>query len=296
MSHDQPGYGLWMLVILNSAIFLMFAFSFFKPATARDWRTFGDFAAFDGFTYLSMTDKARALIEPLLVGCQHEFHPFTYKGEPFWVLVLLTTEPGIGDDKYADVRWIDWTRCKPEDLNSQGYDNLVFRPEFIQQDLFRAPGNSDHFCTHRFRKAVEDAGLTGLWFRPVYADEPVPPPVKAPKGKRERAKPRGKKAVFMDRLWNEVINACREEDWLAGLEKEAADSKPGEDFDFLHAPARVITAMLKRGFTREEVESLVRGLSYAVAFHTLVTAGEELGGSVGGVHEELLMANPDGVD
>ena len=46
MSHDQPGYGLWMLVILNSAIFLMFAFSFFKPQTGRDWRTFGAFAAF----------------------------------------------------------------------------------------------------------------------------------------------------------------------------------------------------------------------------------------------------------
>jgi hypothetical protein len=41
---------------------------------------------------------------------------------------------------------------------------------------------------------------------------------------------------------------------------------------------------------------MVRGLSYAVAIHTLVTAGEELGGSVRGVHEELLMANPDGVD
>ncbi len=46
MNHDQPGYGLWMLVILNSAIFLMFAFSFFKPRTGRDWRTFGAFAAF----------------------------------------------------------------------------------------------------------------------------------------------------------------------------------------------------------------------------------------------------------
>jgi protein-S-isoprenylcysteine O-methyltransferase Ste14 len=46
MSHDTPAYGLWTLVILNSAIFLMFAFSFFKPQTARDWRTFGAFAAF----------------------------------------------------------------------------------------------------------------------------------------------------------------------------------------------------------------------------------------------------------
>ena len=46
MSHDTPAYGLWMLVILNSAIFLIFAFSFFKPQTARDWRTFGAFGAF----------------------------------------------------------------------------------------------------------------------------------------------------------------------------------------------------------------------------------------------------------
>ena len=46
MTHDAPAYGLWMLVILNSAVFLMFAFSFFKPQTARDWRTFGAFAAF----------------------------------------------------------------------------------------------------------------------------------------------------------------------------------------------------------------------------------------------------------
>ena len=46
MSHDIPAYGLWTLVILNSAIFLMFAFTFFKPQTARDWRTFGAFAAF----------------------------------------------------------------------------------------------------------------------------------------------------------------------------------------------------------------------------------------------------------
>ena len=46
MNTEMPAYGLWSLVILNSAIFLMFAFSFFKPQTARDWRTFGAFAAF----------------------------------------------------------------------------------------------------------------------------------------------------------------------------------------------------------------------------------------------------------
>lgn len=46
MNHNEPAYGLWMLVFFNSAVFIMFAYSFFKPATARDWRTFGAYAAF----------------------------------------------------------------------------------------------------------------------------------------------------------------------------------------------------------------------------------------------------------
>lgn len=48
MNHGQdvPAYGLWLLVIVNAAIFILFAFSFFKPKTARDWRTFGTFSAF----------------------------------------------------------------------------------------------------------------------------------------------------------------------------------------------------------------------------------------------------------
>jgi len=39
-------YGLWSLVILNSLVFIIFAFSFFKPRTQRDWRSFGAFSAF----------------------------------------------------------------------------------------------------------------------------------------------------------------------------------------------------------------------------------------------------------
>lgn len=41
-----PAYGLWLLVLINSAVFIIFAFSFAKPATKRDWRSFGAFSAF----------------------------------------------------------------------------------------------------------------------------------------------------------------------------------------------------------------------------------------------------------
>lgn len=46
MTDPVPAYGLWSLVIVNSAIFILFAFSFFKPHTGRDWRSFGAFSAF----------------------------------------------------------------------------------------------------------------------------------------------------------------------------------------------------------------------------------------------------------
>ncbi len=42
----MPAYGLWTLVVLNSVIFILFAFSFFRPTTRRDWRSFGAFSAF----------------------------------------------------------------------------------------------------------------------------------------------------------------------------------------------------------------------------------------------------------
>lgn len=46
---NQPqdsAYGLWSLVIINSLIFIIFAFSFAKPQSSRDWRSFGAFSAF----------------------------------------------------------------------------------------------------------------------------------------------------------------------------------------------------------------------------------------------------------
>lgn len=40
------GYGLWALVIINSAIFIVFALSFFRPGNRRDWKAMGGFTAF----------------------------------------------------------------------------------------------------------------------------------------------------------------------------------------------------------------------------------------------------------
>ncbi len=46
MNDAAPAYGLWSLVIINSAVFIFFALSFAKPQSRRDWRSFGAFSAF----------------------------------------------------------------------------------------------------------------------------------------------------------------------------------------------------------------------------------------------------------
>lgn len=46
MNTQIPAYGLWTLVIVNSAVFIILAFSFFKPQTKHDWRSYDAFSAF----------------------------------------------------------------------------------------------------------------------------------------------------------------------------------------------------------------------------------------------------------
>ncbi|QTP54321.1 isoprenylcysteine carboxylmethyltransferase family protein [Billgrantia sulfidoxydans] len=46
MNAGGSAYGLWILVILNSVVFVFFAFSFIKPRSEADWRSLGAFSAF----------------------------------------------------------------------------------------------------------------------------------------------------------------------------------------------------------------------------------------------------------
>ena len=46
MNPAASDYGLWGLAVLNTVVFIGFAYSFFKPANLRDWRSFGAYSAF----------------------------------------------------------------------------------------------------------------------------------------------------------------------------------------------------------------------------------------------------------
>jgi protein-S-isoprenylcysteine O-methyltransferase Ste14 len=46
MNNADSDYGLWGLALVNAFVFIAFAYSFFKPMTLRDWRSFGAYSAF----------------------------------------------------------------------------------------------------------------------------------------------------------------------------------------------------------------------------------------------------------
>ncbi len=96
MNHTSNAYGLWSLVIINSGIFIMFAFSFFKPKSPRDWRTFGTFSAFIVALFVEMygfpltiyvlsgwLSRRFPQIDPLSHDAGHLFYTLMgWKGDP----------------------------------------------------------------------------------------------------------------------------------------------------------------------------------------------------------------------
>jgi len=69
MNHEMYGYGLWSVVIVNWAIFLFFAFSFYHLRTKRDWRSFGAFSAFVVALFTEMYGFPLDNLPALRFGC-----------------------------------------------------------------------------------------------------------------------------------------------------------------------------------------------------------------------------------
>jgi len=91
MDHGTASaYGLWSLVIINSAVFIIFAFSFTKPRTKRDWRSLGVFSAFvvAWFTEMYGFPLSIYLLSGWLISNYPEVDLFSHETGHLWHTLL----------------------------------------------------------------------------------------------------------------------------------------------------------------------------------------------------------------
>lgn len=149
MDHAQaePSYGLWGLVILNAALFIFFAFSFFKPKSKTDWRSFNAFSAFIIALFVEMYGFPLSIylfsgwltnrypsIDLLSHDNGHLLHTLLgLKGNPHWdVLHILSNVFIFGGYMMLSYAWhVLWVAQRKHQLASTGVYARMRHPQYV---------------------------------------------------------------------------------------------------------------------------------------------------------------------
>lgn len=147
MDLTLPDYGLWDVVFVNAAVFLIFAFSFARPRSGRDWRSFGAFSGFLVALFAEMYGFPFTVY--LLSGWLGSLHPATnlfahnnghlwqtllgWQGDPHgsWLHLLSNSMLGVGFLVLA-LAWPTLYRAQRSgQLARTGAYRLVRHPQYV---------------------------------------------------------------------------------------------------------------------------------------------------------------------